>query len=406
MMKTRMTMATMAWMGAAVMMLAADAAMAQAASKDEPKGQTGMAPIPATLPKRVRSVRKSVIDLDAMAKDRRPGQVMPGDPGPMGGVSMMRVRGETGVPSAGVETNVSKPVTAASLEQNATKPTIKLPDTAPYTKPVLKPVGDSAARPEVLGGAMPAPEAAGVPETVVVETPVVERAPVVAAAEVAPAVEAAPISAPVITAPVIAAPVIAAPVIAAPAERVAVAVVTAPVVERVEPKVAEKAIERTPVAGGALVDGVVMAQLPSALSTGGASVRVESITGDGAGVQWRIGDGPWTTPTVGQTAEGKIEVRAGLDAQVVLVVDGLAQLRVTRLGRATIERCTEARGATSVGVGVTRGAVEVRPVGAAAGSSPQMFARVRTPDQVFGLTGAMRVEYDAFSGTRRRVVNP
>ena len=79
------------------------------------------------------------------------------------------------------------------------------------------------------------------------------------------------------------------------------------------------------------------------------------------------------------------------------------------LGRATIERCVEPRGATSVGVGVTRRAVEIRPVGAAVatgGASPQMFARVRTPDQVFGLTGPLRVEYDAFSGTKRRVVNP
>ncbi len=379
-MKTRMTMA---WMGAAAaMMLAADAAMAQAASKDEPKTQPAATPMPSAPPKRVRSVRKSVVDLDAMAKDRRPGQVMPGDPSPMGGVPTIRPMAEAGAPTA-VEANTVKPVTTASLEQNATKPTIKLPDTAPYTKPVLKPVGDGSARPEVLNGSMPAPEAA------VVETPAVEHAAAVPA-------------------PVAAASVATTAVVESAAVP-AVPVVAAPVAERVEPKVAEKAIERPQVGGVTLVDGVVMTQVPSPLSTGGASVRVQSITGDDAGVQWRIGNGAWSKPSVGQTAEGKVEFHAGLDSQAVLVVDGMVEVRVMPLGRATIERCVEPRGATSVGVGVTRRAVEIRPVGAAVatgGASPQMFARVRTPDQVFGLTGPLRVEYDAFSGTKRRVVNP
>ncbi len=190
-------------------------------------------------------------------------------------------------------------------------------------------------------------------------------------------------------------------------------VVAAPMVENIEPKPAEKQVEkpvekmveRPQVAGVTLVDGVVLTQVPMALSTGGASVRLESISGDGAGVQWRVGDGPWTTPSAGQTADGRVEVRAGLDAQAVLVVDGTAQLRVSRLGRATIERCAEPRAASSVSVQVLRGAVEIRPLGEAAATG-QMFARVRTPDQGFGLTGPLRVEYDAFTGTRRRVVNP
>ena len=410
-MKTRTTMnkiTAMKCVGVAAMMIAADVTVAQTASKDEPKNQPAATQMPMTPPKRVRAVRKSMVDLDAMAKDRRPGQVMPGDPSPMGGVATKAPMGDAATP-VGSFMSTDKPVTAASLEQNANKPQIKLPDTAPYNKPVLKPVGDSAARPEVLNGTMPAPE----PEQVV-QTKMVENVP-------------APVPAPVVATAVAPAPVVerAVPVVEVPAAVEHAALVAAvPVVERVEPKVAEKVIERAPVAAArvnaaapvaaaapvpasVLVDGVVMMQVPSALSTGGASVRVESITGDGAGVQWRTGNGAWTTPTVGQTAEGKIEVRAGLDGQVVLVVDGLAEVRVMRLGRATIERCTESRGATSVGLGVTRGAVEVRPVGAAlqdAGKG-QMFARVRTPDQVFGLVGPLRVEYDAFSGTKRRGVN-
>ncbi len=402
----------MTCVGAAAMMIAADVTVAQTASKDEPKNQPAATPMPMpmTSPKRVRAVRKSMVDLEALAKDRRPGQVMPGDPSPMGGVATKVPMGDAATP-VGSFMSTDKPVTAASLEQNANKPQIKLPNTAPYNKPVLKPVGDNAARPEVLNGTMPVPE----PEQVV-ETKMVGN---VTTAAPAPVVATAVAAAPVVERVV--------PVVEVPAAvEHAAPVAAVPVVERVEPKVAEKMIERAPVAAApvnaaapvavavaapvpasALVDGVVMMQVPSALSTGGASVRVESIAGDAAGVQWRIGNGAWTTPTVGETAEGKIEVRAGLDGQVVLVVDGLAELRVTRLGRATIERCTESRGATSVGLGVTRGAVEVRPVGAAlqdAGKG-QMFARVRTPDQVFGLVGPLRVEYDAFSGTKRRGVN-
>lgn len=374
-MKTRINMA---WMGAATaMMIAADAAVAQTATKEEPKSQPAATPIPSTPPKRVRPVRKSVVDLDAMAKDRRPGQVMPGDPSPTGGAAAVRPLGDAGAP-VGAPTTADKPVTAASLEQNANKPQIKLPDTAPYNKPVLKPLGDGAARPEVLSGTMSAPEAAATENAPAAATHVEAAAPTSATTPVA--VQPAPVPE--------ATPVVAAPV--------------------VEPKAAEKAIERPQIGGVTLVDGVVMTQVPSPLSTSGASVRVESIGGDGTGVQWRVGNGAWSTPTVGQTADGKVEIRAGLDAQVTLVVDGLAELRVTRLGRATIERCTESRGATSVGVGVTRGAVEVRPVGAALqdGAKGQMFARVRTPDQVFGLVGPLRVEYDAFAGTKRRVVNP
>lgn len=152
-----------------------------------------------------------------------------------------------------------------------------------------------------------------------------------------------------------------------------------------------------------LVDRAVLGSVPMPLSTADAKVRVESVPEAASGAQWRAGADAWKTLAKGETAEGRIEVRAGLDADVVLSVDDHVQVRVARLGRAMIERCVEPGGTTSVSVVLSRGAVEIRPIGE---PSARMFARVRTPDQSFGVVGPVRVEYDAFTGTRRRVVNP
>ncbi len=330
-------------------------------AKDDPKPAPVLpTPLP---PKRVKSVRPAVVDLGQMAKDRRPGQVMPGDPAPMGMPAAKPTADAAVMPATTEKAGASTPG-APMAESTRVKESIKLPDTAPASKPVLKPSIDAAARPEVLSGTLPAP----LPEAsaaAAVATP---------APAVATAVQAAPVD-----------PVAAKPL----------AVSTA------KPAIPE----RPEVGGVALVDGVVLKQVPAPLGTGGAKVRVESIGGVGgsSGLQWRTGGVAWKSPAVGEVMEGVVEVRAGLDSEMVLIVDDLAKLNVTRLGRATIERCSEKGGVTTVGVRVDRGAVEVRPLTASAG---EMFARVRTPDQSFGLIGPLRVEYDAFTGTRRRVVNP
>ena len=61
-----------------------------------------------------------------------------------------------------------------------------------------------------------------------------------------------------------------------------------------------------------------------------------------------------------------------------------------------------AAGGSAVSVSLTRGAAEVTPIS----ETSQMFARIHTPDADFGLAGPVRVEYDAFTGTHRKVVNP
>ena len=369
-----------AWMVAGLAVAAcALPARAQTTPATDDLKRTPVLPTPIP-PKRVRSVRAAVVDLGQMAKDRRPGQVMPGDPAPMGAAAPKPIVEESANVAMSQKPGAPIPVPSAA-ESTRVKESVKLPDTAPANKPVLKPSIETQARPEVLGGTRPEP----LPEPSAVPPP--------------PPSQPAPVMEP--------ASVVAPQVQIAPEE---------PSVAPARPRAAlEPAKPDRPEVGGiVLVEGVVLNQIPAALATGPAKVRVESIGGiaGAGGVQWRTGGGEWKNPSVGETVEGVVEVRAGLDSELVLIVDDLAKVSVARLGRASFERCSEKGGVTTVGLRVDRGAVEVRPFGTGAsglggsGGPGEMFARVRTPDQSFGLTGPLRVEYDAFSGTRRRVVNP
>ncbi len=125
--------------------------------------------------------------------------------------------------------------------------------------------------------------------------------------------------------------------------------------------------------------------------------------------QWRVAEvgSPWATPTPGEQLSSRIEVRAGIDADAEFIIDERIVVRLTRLGRAVIERAATTRGEVPH-VTLARGGLEIRPLSTPGASDqpPAMIALVKTPDQSFGVTGGVRVDYDAFSGTRRRVVNP
>lgn len=363
-MSKRSTWWTMAAMAA--MLAGAPAVMAQAtgAPKDEAAQPQS--------PRRIKAVRKSVVDLEAMAKERRPGQVMPGDPSPV-----VRAPGGAGEPGPSAMTGGMEASTLPA-ELLPTKGTpIQLPDTAPDTRTIVKPEADPSGRAmsvepivrpgSAQGVAGPAPardevRAAGTPGAGVTDLTATPRI-VTGHAEPLPPMDGGVVD-------------------------------VAP----------EKAGE--PETGVALVDGAIVPNIPMALSTGAPKVRVESVKGDSSGVQWRVPGGAWSTLGAGNTSESRMEIRAGLDSDVVLVVDERVRVMVARLGRVLIERSTEVGGTTAVSVTVSRGAVEIRPMADAGFTAGEMFARVRTPDQMFGVTGALRVEYDAFTGTRRRTVNP
>lgn len=137
-----------------------------------------------------------------------------------------------------------------------------------------------------------------------------------------------------------------------------------------------------------------------------ARVRVAAVTSTNA--QWRAPVGGWQALSVGQESQARVDVRAGLDADVVMVVDDVVELRVERLGRVSIERGVESDGRSCVLVTLGRGRVEVRPVNASTPtpeSASSYLARVRTPDRSIGVRQGAVLEYDAFTGTRVRVLS-
>lgn len=402
------------WMGAAGLAVAIAAASAPAQT---PREDARKQPDAAGLPKRVRAVRKPVVDLDSMAKERRPGQVMPGDPTPAASAGMQATRATPAVKttstveSDGAPAPETRPITQQSLEPSAAKSQEKLPDTAPYHKPVLRPYDDRSPRPkseeELAPSIVTEPTPTPDPRTAMASAAgsVSGGAPLspAASAERAeatpmPREEASPRTEPR------AEPRTEPRAEANPAVERSTVTATAPT-NRTNPPPNVPPIPVIPTVPAPTIDGPVMTNLPAATSMTGASVRVESVSGDPAAVQWRVGGGAWSTPAPGQTAEGKVEVRMGLDSHMTLTADGTTEVRVPPLGHATIERAREPGSGSSVLVSVSRGSVEVRPIGTPGGASG-LYARVKTPDQSFGLVGPVRVEFSAFTGTKRKPVNP
>jgi hypothetical protein len=396
-MNMRCTLWTMT--AAAVVLAGSSMATGQTASesKDEAK-VTEPAPKPAATPapssRKMKSVRKPVVDLQALAKERRPGQVMPGDPAPV----VQSPAAAAASPGGNAMTGGMEASSLPGANQDAPKGSaISLPDTAPGNRNIMKPVTEENGR--ATAEAAPAPamttEVAPAPAPAPATAPAPAPAPAPAAAEAVPVAAAA-----VPAATVTDLPMRLSGQHAEPLPQMEMPKDEAPSAKVADAKPA--ALD----AGAGLVDGSIVPNIPMALSTSAGKIRVVSIAGDSSGVQWRVPGEAWKTPTASETVESKIEVRNGLDSDLTLVVDDRVQLRVSRLGRVVVERSQEAGGTTAVYITLSRGALEVRPVKDAGLTPNEMFARVRTPDQMFGVTGALRVEYQAFTGTRRRTINP
>jgi hypothetical protein len=398
--------ARIAWTAAGAILVASTAlAQTTSASKDD-QGAKGT-PTTTTLP-RTKPVRKPVVDLEKMAKERRPGQVMPGDPAPV--VPPKAPSGEGTIPEA---------TPAVAPPSNGT---IQLPDTSPPPKPALKPTTEAPASP--VSTAMPAtttPAAESMAPSPMSATDLDTPHAAAPAGMTAEPTAATAATTPAATTPatpmaeVAPAPPPQAPMPAAePAPAMDASygraeplphVEAAPKHESAAPKT-EVAESGDTIGGVGIVDKYIVTAMPMPMSTGSAKVRIESISGDASDVQWRASGESWRTPAAGDTAESRIEIRAGLDAEMTLVVDDHVEVRIGRLGRALIERAMEPGGGSTMSITLSRGAAEIRPAGAGESAPGVMFARVKTPDQVFGLTGPLRVEYDAFTGTRRRTLNP
>lgn len=369
-------MTTHGWMLVCVTLLAAPcAAHAQTATTDQRARPEQVKPedaqTPAPVPRRARPMRKPIIDLRALARDRRPGQVMPGDPTPLTSpipelaplpaapAAPSTVRVEPGPPDGPIDLPESAPVRKPVVSAPANDPPAPMPAEPPRSAPVQpepEPIAPAPVTPSAIEAAPPVPPA----------VPTVQVVPV------APAAPAAAES---------------APVPAAPADPEPVAPIA------------------PPPAPATRLDGVILADLEPALSLGPAALRIERRSGS---TQWRSADTgpstPWTSFSPGDQTTGRIEIRAGIDADAEIIVDDRVALRLSRLGRAVVERSNERSGASSVSITLARGTIELRPL--TPPTSPELIARIKTPDQSFGVTGPVRVEYDAFAGTRRRVGNP
>jgi subtilase-type serine protease len=417
----------------AALTFCASAALAQSTTpaKDDPAAKTPTAT--SSMP-RTKPMRKPVVDLEKMAKDRRPGQVMPGDPTPVAqpmvaGAGMLpESTPATPPPQRGViQLPDTSPAMKADLKPSAEAPMTPAPASADPMTPNATPSAMTASDIQPTPSPMSTTPTPAMPtSTTPTPAPVMNETPMSAAPTPAPVlVETAMPSTPAPAAPMAeaATPASAAPMVevAAPTPAIEATPIHSEPLPQVDaaPTKAEpistkpdmmpaKADQTDSMIGGVgLVDKYIITSMPMAMSTGPAKIRVESLKGDSTGIQWRAsGESSWKTPAVGDSVEARAEIRAGLDSEMVVVVDDRVQVRIGRLGRAVIERTEEAGATTAMSITLSRGAVELRPWGTAQSSSGQMFARVKTPDQVFGLTGPLRVEYDAFTGTRRRTLNP
>jgi hypothetical protein len=361
---------------AAAMLTALPAANAQTAASKDDAAQKNSAPAPQAS-RKIRSVRKSVVDLEALAKERRPGQVMPGDPTPVLPAPI------AARPAPSEETHA--PVATPAAPVGPPPSTIQLPDTAPSTRNIVKPESSADGRTSSIEP--PAPSLPPAPPS-----PLAEELHSTPGAMAASSLPQSPKGEPIAA--------IAAAASSAPKTSHAEPL---PQMEPSKPETTSPA----PVAEApaTLVDKTIIPNIPMALSSGPAKIHVDSIPG-AADLQWRVPGEAWKTPAAGDTTESKIEFRGGLEAEIVLIVDERVQIRVSRLGRGTIERSAEVGGASAVSLTLSRGVVEIKPVKGATIAPGEMLVRVRTPDQMFGVTGALRIEYEAFTGTRRRSLNP
>jgi hypothetical protein len=316
--------------------------------------------------------RRPLIDLKAMAKERRPGQVLPGDPAPVPGTNLDRA-GSTMVSSM----NVSGAAEALTDLRSMPPPVRRVwgtlagePGTVTVSEEPLPSV-------PLASGAIPSEPA--VPT--LVSTVTSRSEPGTFSASMSPSTEGVTSTAAIATIDP------AQPSVAQPASIPSVPLVSTP---------APAQTVTTPPEPAAVVNMVGDAGTPQS-----AKVRIERIDGNPTAAEWRAGDQPWGAVTVGAVAEGRVDVRGGLDAELVLSADDRTRIVVNRLARVSIQSSVEIGAAPSTFLVLSRGLVRVQ-----SGVNPgeAWTVRVRTPDRSFALTSPAEVEYDAFGGTRIRLI--
>ncbi|MBX3407323.1 MAG: hypothetical protein KF869_11230 [Phycisphaeraceae bacterium] len=314
-------------------------------------------------PSKTKVVRRPVVDLKKQAEEPRPGQVMPGQPSPE-------------APPA--EPPPAQPQGDPPVQQQPAapaRPAVDIPDSEP-ARPAQQPAPMRPIRPA--------------PVPVQDQRPAQEHAPAVR-----PQADAAP-----------------AP--AAPPEPVARVraepdpIPTLRVAEPEEPAPQPKP-EISPAAASAPARPA--AAQPGAAGTAkpgeAVSARVSAIDGPADVIEWRGLGEEWSPIAAGATASGRLEVRTGLGASATFVIDDQVEIKVLRLSRVRFER-REPSGPglpAEIVVEVNRGEVDIKPRPALVAGAATAVIRIVTPDKNFATRLPTGVRYDAFSGTRTRVLS-
>jgi hypothetical protein len=137
------------------------------------------------------------------------------------------------------------------------------------------------------------------------------------------------------------------------------------------------------------------------------SARVAAIDGPADVIEWRGLGEEWSPISAGATASGRLEVRTALGASATFVIDDQVEVKVLRLSRVRFER-REPSGPglpAEIVVEVNRGEVDIKPRPALVAGAATAVIRIITPDKNFATRLPTGVRYDAFSGTRTRVLS-
>jgi hypothetical protein len=148
------------------------------------------------------------------------------------------------------------------------------------------------------------------------------------------------------------------------------------------------------------------AEVPAAPVGEPIKAQIISLDGPTDVIQWQVNDGEWTPVAVNNRADGIIAVRTGLGASMTLTLADQVSVKVSRLTRVRFEQRTPEKPGMPVElvVELSRGEVDIKPLPLLPGGPSPAVVRIITPDRDFTTRLSTGVRFDAFTGTRLKLV--
>lgn len=153
---------------------------------------------------------------------------------------------------------------------------------------------------------------------------------------------------------------------------------------------------------------------PSGIDPAAAPFTIQLVEGAINNIQWRTttleghnvamgSESGWSTPRIGESLTGVVEIRTGVGAALHVRLDDRTLLEVDRMTRVTLSPGgVNQFGTSPARVELGRGRVRVL----AADPSAAPVATIITPDQTFDVQSASTIDYSAFVGSRRSDAEP